>query len=180
MVDTLVPDYVDARKIFAQHALISGVMPISRFSRFCELLADSSGELQVSLQFFLDDKHRRIIDGKIAADVMVICQRCLDPATIHLEESFKLGIVEKEEHIAKLPGDIDPWMTTETKLVIAEFLEEQMILAMPIVSYHAEACKSAMSEDAGKSTGRKQNIDTNRDDSPFAILQKLKAPTKFN
>jgi uncharacterized protein len=138
MVDTLVPDYVDAKKIFAQHALISGILPISRFSRFCELLADNSGNLHVTLQFHLDDSHRRIIDGEIDALVSVTCQRCLEPAKIGLTETFKLGIVETESHIARLPADIDPWMVTEPKLVIADFLEEQLILAMPIVSYHSE------------------------------------------
>lgn len=176
MVDTLVPDYVDARKIFAHHALITGSLPISRFARFCELLADSAGELQVSLQFRLDENHRRIIDGRIAADVAVICQRCLEPAMIHLEENFKLGIVETEEHITRLPADIDPWMVTETKLVIADFLEEQLILAMPIVSYHAEACRAAIPEEAGGNSVREPGKNTVREDNPFAILQRLKEP----
>lgn len=176
MVDTLVPDYVDAKKIFAQHALISGILPISRFSRFCELLADNSGNLHVRLQFHLDDSHRRIIDGEIGALVSVTCQRCLEPAEIRLTETFKLGIVETENHIARLPADIDPWMVTEPKLVIADFLEEQLILAMPIVSYHSEGCKAALPNEIGGNSDRSAGTAKNSDLGPFAILQKLKEP----
>jgi uncharacterized protein len=176
MVDTLVPDYVDAKKIFAQHALISGILPISRFSRFCELLADNSGNLHVTLQFHLDDSHRRIIDGEIDALVSVTCQRCLEPAKIGLTETFKLGIVETESHIARLPADIDPWMVTEPKLVIADFLEEQLILAMPIVSYHSEGCKAALPTEIGSNSNRDEGMAKNSDLGPFAILQKLKEP----
>ena len=176
MVDTLVPDYVDAKKIFAQHALISGILPISRFSRFCELLADNSGNLHVTLQFHLDDSHRRVIDGEIDALVSVTCQRCLEPAEIQLTETFKLGIVETESHIARLPADIDPWMVTEPKLVIAEFLEEQLILAMPIVSYHSEGCEAALPTEIGSTSERSAGMAKNSDLGPFAILQKLKTP----
>jgi uncharacterized protein len=176
MVDTLVPDYVDAKKIFAQHALISGILPISRFSRFCELLADNSGNLHVTLQFHLDDSHRRIIDGEIDVLVSVTCQRCLEPAEIRLTETFKLGIVETEGHIARLPADIDPWMVTEPKLVIADLLEEQLILAMPIVSYHSEGCKAALPTEIGSNSDRNAGMTKNSDLGPFAILQKLKEP----
>jgi len=176
MVDTLVPDYVDAKKIFAQHALISGVVPISRFSRFCELLADSSGDLKVSLQFHLDENHRRVIAGEIDTTVSVICQRCLEPAHIHLVDSFKLAIVESEAQVAKLPGTLDPWMATDIKLVIADFLEEQLILTMPIVSYHSEGCNAAIPESAAGITDRQRDKEDVRDGSPFAILKQLKEP----
>jgi len=176
MADTLVPDYVDAKKIFAQQAHISGNLPVSRFSRFCELLAEPSGNLQVSLRFSLDDNHRRIIDGEIDAEVSVICQRCLEPAQIQLTESFKLGIVETEAHIARLPEDIDPWTVTDTRLVIADFLEEQLILAMPIVSYHSAGCNAALLTVIGSSSDGQTDKVKNREESPFAILKKLKEP----
>ena len=165
MVDTLVPDYVDAKKIFAHNALISGILPISRFTRFCELLENNSGNLHVSLQFHLDDNHRRIIDGEIEALVFVTCQRCLEPAQIRLAETFKLGIVETESHIARLPAEIDPWMVTDP------------ILAMPIVSYHSNRCETSLPAETAASFDQKSGMVIKSDkNSPFAILQKLKEP----
>jgi len=95
---------------------------------------------------------------------------------MRLTETFKLGIVETEDHIARLPGNIDPWMATDPRLVIADFLEEQLILAMPIVSYHRAGCKAALHKVIGSSSDRDADLVKNREESPFAILKKLKEP----
>ncbi len=180
MAETPVPDYVDARKIFAQRANICGTIPVSRFERFCELLASPSGDLKVWLQFSLDDRHRRIVQGAVETHVNVVCQRCLEKTDIQLKESFKLGIVETEAQIERLPEDVDPWLTTEAKLVIADILEEQLILAMPIVSYHENACSPVVtSANRDKVQEKASNID-NQGGNPFAVLIKLKDPKKFN
>lgn len=130
----------------------------------------------MKLQFHLDDNHRRVIEGEIETEVSVMCQRCLEPAQIHLADSFSLGIVETESHIARLPDSLDPWMVTDQKLVIADFVEEQLILAMPIVCYHAEGCKAASAGGNAESSDGNAVNEKNRKVSPFAILQKLKEP----
>ncbi len=180
MVETSVPDYVDARKIFAQRAHISGTVPLSRFKRFCELLASPEGELKVSLQFGLDERHRRIVEGSIETCVEVVCQRCLEQTNAELKESFKLGIVESEAQIERLPDDVDPWLTTEIRLALVDILEEQLILAMPIVSYHPQGCKSVLVESGEGTAKGETRIAMQRDDNPFAVLRKLKEPEKFN
>lgn len=180
MAETPVPDYVDAKKIFAQRADISGSIPVSRFERFCELLANTSGDLKVWLQFGLDERHRRIVEGAIDAHVNVVCQRCLEETNIQLKESFKLGIVETEAQIPRLPKDVDPWLTTEAKLVIADILEEQLILAMPIVSYHENACTPVVKSADRNEVQEKAGSGETRDGNPFAVLKKLKYPDKLN
>ena len=79
MADTRIPDYVDARKIFAQAAEMAGSMPIAGFERFRQLLASSRGEVRFSLNFGIDEEYRRVISGTLDANVDVVCQRCLEP-----------------------------------------------------------------------------------------------------
>lgn len=171
MADTLIPDYVDARKIFAQQTLIEGVLPISRLPRFCEAILDTEGEVQVSLQFALDDSFRRLIQGALQAQVHVTCQRCLEPMPITLEDEFELAVVHNEEQVQKLPKALDPWICEDVKLVLADVIDEQLILCMPIVSYHEHNCIASLEFEATESnkTDAKQGSD-----NPFAILQKLK------
>lgn len=163
MAHTLIPDYVDARKIFAQQTLIEGVFPISRLPRFCEAILDTEGDVQVSLQFVLDDGFRKLIRGSLRAQVNVTCQRCLEAMSITLNDEFELGVVHKEEQILKLPKTLDPWVCEDVKLVLAEVIEEQLILCMPIVSYHEQPCIEQLEFAA-----------TQDNENPFAILQKLK------
>ncbi len=180
MVETPVPDYVDARKIFAQRAHIRGTVELSRFKRFCELLANPAGQVNVSLEFGLDDRHRRIVEGSIETCVAVLCQRCLEQTGIQLKESFKLGIVETEAQIERLPDDVDPWLSTDVRLSLVDILEEQLILAMPIVSYHPQACNSLLVVANTDSASGETGSDIQRQVNPFAILKKLKEPEKFN
>jgi uncharacterized protein len=180
MVETTVPDYVDARKIFAQRAHISGTVPLARFTRFCELLADCRGELKVSLQFGLDERHRRIVEGSIETSVSVVCQRCLEHTNVQLQESFKLGVVESEAQIERLPDDVDPWLTTDARLTLVDILEEQLILAMPIVSYHLEACSFVLGKTSEGTAERKTDSAVESDDNPFAVLKKLIIQDKQN
>lgn len=170
MADTLIPEYVDARKIFAAQATINGILPVKSCTRLCEYLVSDEGVVEVSLAFDFDERHRRIISGELATEVSVKCQRCLEPTKISLNDTFRLALVQSEEQIEKLPKDLDPWMSLDTKLVLAQVLEEQLILCMPIVSYHDHVCYSgqntAASDDDSEAGAERHN--------PFAILQKLK------
>ncbi|MDP1932268.1 MAG: YceD family protein [Gammaproteobacteria bacterium] len=177
MAEPLIPEYVDAKKIFAQQAVIIGELPIARFERFCQSLANSSGTVSVSLRFYFDEQHKRVIEGEVAADVQVHCQRCLEIATIVLSESFKLGVVDSESFIDRLPPDLEPWICADNRLVLADVLEEQLILCMPIVGYHEDNCPRAsgfknrgdqsVSGLSGETKGQAKP-------NPFAILQSLK------
>lgn len=170
MADTLIPEYVDARKIFAAQATIKGILPVKTCTRLCEALVSEEGVIQVSLAFDFDERHRRIISGEVSTEVSVKCQRCLEPTKISLHDTFRLALVEAEEQIEKLPKDVDPWMSLDTKLVLADVLEEQLILCMPIVSYHDHVCYSGQST-AKSADGSEAGADR---PNPFAILQKLK------
>lgn len=173
MADTLIPDYVDARKIFAQQALIEGTIPVSHLSRFCELIAPTQGDVQVSMKFDLDDSFRRVIQGVLDTQVQVTCQRCLEPMQIALHDEFTLAVVESEAKSESLPKSLDPWICEDIKLVLAEVIEEQLILCMPIVSYHDSNCIEKLSFGASQSkSSGKANGGSNP--NPFDVLKTLK------
>src|SRR5690606_31227445 len=174
MADTRIPDYVDARKIFAQTAEISGSMPIAGFERFRQQLTSERGEVTFTLNFGIDAEYRRVISGAVSANVDVLCQRCLEPVAIDLADTFALALVESEEQAARLPAQLDPWMApADGRLLLADILEEQLILCMPIVSYHNVDCTPANTASA-----RDESNDTTRGSkpSPFAVLRDLKKP----
>jgi uncharacterized protein len=176
MEDTLIPDYVDARKIFAQEALLKGTIPVSRLSRFCDLVAATQGDVQVNMKFSLDDGNRRIIEGTLDTQAQVFCQRCLEPMQIPLHDEFRLAVVESESKSESLPKSLDPWICEDIKLVLADVIEEQLILCMPIVSYHENNCietlSFAASENKQDDTAKAANGAGKP--NPFDILKTLK------
>ena len=176
MEDTLIPEYVDARKIFAQQALIKGTIPVARLTRFCELVTDTQGDVQVAMKFDLDESNWRIIEGVLDTPAQVICQRCLEPMQIALHDEFRLGVVESESKSESLPKSLDPWICEDIKLVLAEVVEEQLILCMPIVSYHEHDCIEKLSFDASaiKQNGTSKGANGADTPNPFDILKTLK------
>lgn len=174
MADTRIPDYVDARKIFAQTAEISGTMPIAGFERFRQQLTSERGEVTFTLNFGIDAEYRRVISGAVSANVDVLCQRCLEPVAIDLADTFALALVESEEQAARLPAQLDPWMApADTRLMLADILEEQLMLCMPIVSYHDVDCTPASIADAPDESSRTEQ---GSKPNPFAVLRDLKKP----
>lgn len=175
MADTQIPDHVDARKIFVQQALIEGGIPLSRLPRFREALTDGQGDVRVALDFIIDDEYRRVIEGTLTAQVHVLCQRCLEPMDVLIEEAFSLAVLESEVQMANLPKRLDPWICEDTKLVLADLVDEQLILAMPIVSYHEGPCTGPMSFGEETTSGDKAAPDSgSRKANPFDILRTLK------
>lgn len=165
------PLYVDLRKVFSQKAFFEGSLDPSKFARVAPLLASEQFKVAAELRFLLDRRARRRISGKIKAELSVACQRCLQPLEITLEDDIDLALVSSEEQAAAIDDGVDPWIEADFKLDPAQIVEEQLLLSMPLASYHDRADCAPVGRDASKST-----LDTPQEGeaNPFAILQTLK------
>lgn len=173
MSDSPVPAYVDTRKIFLQHAAIAGTVALDRLGRFTEMLASTKGAVYVELEFYNDEFGQHIVSGSLHAKVEVVCQRCLEPLEIVLDDDIKLAVLNDESKVAALDADLDPWICTDTKLELSSLVEEQLILCLPIVSLHESAncnSKSGYAVTASNNEPSPANGTVN----PFAVLKSLK------
>jgi uncharacterized protein len=175
MSDSPIPSYIDARKVFQRREKITGKMDLERLLTFRECLAEGTdASITVDLSFTSNDSRQRLITGKLRAKVQLSCQRCLEPVAIELADDIKLVLLVDEADVAKLDPTLDPWIDADYKLDIARLVEEQLILCLPIVSYHPNGeCVEKLNYEAVGSrriTGAK--VDTT--ENPFSILKSLK------
>ena len=171
MSDSTLPEYVDARKIFAQRGVVTGSLGLDRLERVLDRLADSQGEAVVTLRFETDDFGRRVITGELSAHVNMICQRCLDPLRVDLEDSIALQVVADEEAAGNVAEPFDPWMCPDFRINLVHLVDEQLALCMPIVSLHdPEKCNASRSFTTDDSNGPQAS-----GQSPFAVLENLKS-----
>ena len=63
MSDSLLPTYVDTRKVFLQQEEISGSVALENLPRFADSLADNRGVVNVELQFSTNESNLRLIKG---------------------------------------------------------------------------------------------------------------------
>lgn len=168
-----VPTYVDTRKVFLQQGPVAGFVALDRLPRFKELLASDRGAVTVELHFGKNDSGKQVVSGWLKAKVEVLCQRCLEPLGIELQDDIKLALLKDESQIEALEADLDPWICQDTRLELAELVEEQLMLCMPIVSYHdALDCGGKLGYTAAEDSATEQGADGTS--SPFAVLKSLK------
>ncbi|MFQ3201619.1 MAG: hypothetical protein ACI9SK_002354 [Zhongshania sp.] len=166
----LLPKFVDARKFVVSGMEIHAYRQVEGLDRFVAGLANSRGSVDVDLRFFRDEQGFKCIQGNAAAQVEVLCQRCLNPMPICIEAEFNLAIVWTDEQAKALPKSLDPLILEEESLVLADLLQEELIINTPFVSFHSEECRDFVPEPEPVEVVR----DGEEGDKPFAILGQLK------
>ncbi|MEM8498301.1 MAG: YceD family protein [Pseudomonadota bacterium] len=134
------PGEVSVARLIAAEAKLEGCLAINRLSRLVDLLAGDAGNADVVLQFLRDDEGRRLIKGSVSAAVDVYCQRCLDPMTLALKQNFALALVAGEDPARQLPEELEPVIVVDDTVDLHALVEDELLLALPIVSLHEQNC----------------------------------------
>ena len=158
----------------AQNGLkLSGELFVKDMPRLCESLTDNEGQIRVDLAFDMDEIGTPYMAGRLTADVSMMCERCLSPMTVNLSVDCLLAMVISERKVAALAEQYDPWLLESNASVpLNAVIEDELMLALPLVPRHREAC---LPSDAWFS-GDERGIDEEepQKESPFAILSQLK------
>ena len=163
-----IPRQIEPRK-FAQHGVkLQGSLPAEALERLSGAVVGVK-HIHADVVFSMDDQRQKILTGHLDAKVVRQCQRCLEPVDVDLNCVFTLGVVWDEEESRQLSKDIDPWIVTEDSADLYAVLEEEMLLAMPFVSFHAEPCV-----DASKFQSGPAELGKPEKENPFDVLKKLK------
>lgn len=150
-------------------------MPISDMPRVAELVLNDSAEVQVKLAFGMNEQRTRLIQGSVSGLAEVTCQRCLESMELPIEAELNLAIVWDEDGAKNLPKRLDPLIVGEGVTDIYAVIEEDILLELPMVSYHDHDCLSKTSfgdEDEGDKSA------LSKEKNPFQILEQLKGSPK--
>jgi uncharacterized protein len=152
---------------------LKGQLPVASLKRLCESLLDEQGTVIANLLFEVDTERRPRIVGNVSADVSVVCQRCLQPMKLHVEDRIDLVLVTTDAQSKALPDRFDPWICGEDEqLSPADIIEEQLILAMPIVTMHERCVDVNKAQDLAI---QNQIESESARKNPFAALAGLKS-----
>jgi uncharacterized protein len=166
------PRQADPRKFAQQGVVLEGFVPTSELPRILDATESNDGEVQVKLEFKVSEEGKRVVIGHAHADMLLICQRCLEPVTVPIESDISLGIVWDEEAAAKLPAHLEPWITGEGMADLYDMIEEELLLSLPAVAYHQEPCIDSKLYSSGKP------VDVKKEKNPFQVLEQLKSSPK--
>ena len=142
-----------------------GEIAIEALPRLADYLAQSTGQLAVELSFKIDERLVRALTGKLSGQLDLICQRCLGKMDFPLNLQFQLGIVCSEAEADELPESYEILLVDGEPIALSQILEDEIILALPIISKHDDAVQCKGSAVTHKPESQKAN--------PFAILKQL-------
>jgi uncharacterized protein len=163
------PSFLEPRKLADQEAEIKGQTTVARLPRLAEF-RDSQGEIvEVALSFGRDEERRQQVKGTVKTRLQLTCQRCLEPVQTTVVANVALVMVYDEEQIKALPDHLDPWLVTDEKIILSELLEEELLLALPLVAMH-EQCPTVLHKSAEPAAAAES-----KRDNPFAVLAQLKS-----
>ena len=176
MLSEPLPAIFDVRKAAARGASVCGVLKPQDLKRFRPLLGSDEGDILVEMDFSRDDESRYLVQVAVEADVVVVCQRCLEAMPEHFSCESTLAILWTDEEAVHLPSYLDPLVVREPSCSLWDLVEDELILAMSPFSAHGTAeCKmktAAYSEpDPQAGTGEDRP-------NPFNVLEQLRPGSK--
>lgn len=163
------PETVDAWRMVASQRHFHGSLPIAALPRLCESLAEPTGQLRYELQFGRDGLGVAFLAVRVEGSLSLICQRTLETFAWPVSLSVRLGLIRKEADESALPPGYEALLVGgEGELRLADVMEDELILALPIVPSKPGADPS---EEIVYST---ESAEARSREHPFAALASLK------
>ncbi|MDY6992914.1 MAG: YceD family protein [Pseudomonadota bacterium] len=165
---TKLPTLIDPERLALDNTHLQGPMPLAQMQRLGENLYDRAGNVDIDWWFFLDDQHRANVTGRLEAQLPLQCQRCLERMywPVNLQVALTLLLPGQSEDLVPLTHEVIT--LTQTPVALETLIEDELILALPIVAKHEECPFNdyQLPEDAQAEFKHQSN--------PFQILKKLK------
>jgi len=172
MSQNTIPEYIDPYRSASQHLRVIGIVPKSEMKRLDSTMLLGEPNVDVDLQFGMDEQDITFLKGHLKAKLTLQCQRCLEHFVYEIMSDFALGIVNTLDEAKALPKAYEPALAKDGKLAIRELIEDELILNLPIIPKHEpKDCVVVL-----PSTG--SDGEPGRVESPFRVLESLKNKQK--
>jgi uncharacterized protein len=157
------PKFIEPQRLADQAQTLSGDIPLADMPRLGELLCDTDGAVAVRLNFGRNEHGQVHIGGDYRVSLGLICQRCLKPLKTVQAKPVDVTVMAEGQPLDLVEGGSEPITLTGEKLHLAGFIEDEVLLGLPIAPRHETgACRAAGGDRNEKPVRR-----------PFAALKTL-------
>jgi uncharacterized protein len=165
------PEQLDAWRMVAAQRTFEGALPLAGMPRLKGALADTEGSARVEVEFGQDMLRIPFVELRIDAKLPLECQRSLKKFALPVQIVQRLGLIRDEEGENALPEGYEALLVGDDGLLrLAELVEDELILAVPVVPVAPGT--EAVERDWTASEEEMQRA------SPFAGLSALKDKPK--
>lgn len=180
------PETINPWRLAKSGAEIRGSVAVSSLPRLAELVVEHKGckevlgVISISLTARQDEQYRVYLQGELNTTLSILCQLCLSPMQVTIDEHFSWLVVKTDEQADSALANHDPVFADEDRVNLLRLIEDEVILELPIAPSHElkEGClthESFVPGEDSKEQVQQTELETTR---PFADLKTLIADKK--
>jgi len=164
-------DPLDVGQCAAQRAELRREFAVGNFERLRDSVSRPEGRATVSLRFHVAGSYPAA-EGTVSGTVWLVCQRCLADYEARLESPLRIAFVDNDADAATVPEDYEAVMVDAGRLALADLVEDELLLALPLVPMHATPADCGAKPEAGAEEAL-PTVEKGPSHRPFAALQDL-------
>jgi DUF177 domain-containing protein len=111
-----------------------------------------------------------VAELSLAGRATLQCQRCMQSMELPIDSTTRVALIAAESAIAEVPDELEPVLAREGRISAGELVEEELLLALPIVALHEELGECAVPPSAPLTAGAEPEPVSQR---PFEGLAEL-------
>lgn len=161
-------DRVNAVELAGRAATLVRRAQLAQLPRLIEAGALEGTQVEAELTFGTFDG-RSTVAVRVAGEVILACQRCLERCVHTVDEIASLMVVARDTD--EVPGGYEPLLGDAERLPLFELIEEQVLLGLPLVPLHETAAECGAAAAARTVAGDEPAVDETQ--KPFANLREL-------
>jgi uncharacterized protein len=132
------PALVDPILLAERGERLTGTLPLKLMPRLMQACVDNEAEVQVDLGFMRGlGSDLCEMQGRLTTQIHVTCQRCLEPMELELEVRPELVFARPGERHEPLSEEAAEIIEVDKPISLAEIVEDELLLALPMVPLHA-------------------------------------------
>jgi len=160
---------LDIDRLADGEADIDFAVPLAELPRLRSQLASVEGLVRGRVHFTRESGFV-VADLSMSGAATMACQRCLEAMTQPVSSAVRVALITAEADAGRVPEHLEPVLALGGRIAVGELVEEELLLALPIVPLHAEASDCAVAQDV---PAVKVEAPQQTTQKPFAQLDKL-------
>jgi len=160
---------LDVDRLARGEAEIDFGVPLAELPRLKSRIAGIGGSVHGAARFGRQSRFA-VVELSLAGKATLQCQRCMQPMEWVLDSTTHVALILAEADAADVPEELEPVLARDGRISAGELVEEELLLALPIVPLHEELSECAVPPSAPLVAEEEPEHVTQR---PFAGLDEL-------
>lgn len=154
---------LDAEQLADRRSDIDFSIPLPALPRIAPLLARAEGGARGKASF-AREQSLAVVDLTVEAQLSLTCQRCMQPMPWPVASRARIALVGDADAADAVAPEFETVIAPGGRITVGELVEEELLLALPVVALHARP------ETCGVSLDGEPEEETQK---PFAGLAEL-------